>query len=228
MVRLKTRATAGARVVADPDAEPGPERLNALGDGVVSIALTVLALEIRLPEHVDEPLRAVLARMLPSVMAFLLSFAVIGGFWLAHHRLTRRVRHTSRGFNLASVGFMLAVVSLNFPTAALARYGDNDPWAVMLYAAVVGATGTMLLLLVAIAHGQGLVESAVGAAERRAATAVVAWTTLVFLASIPVALAHPLAAMLGWTLAALGPVARRIATRRLSASGGARADRGDG
>ena len=90
-------------------------------DGVVSIALTVLALEIRLPEHSGEPLRGILAHMLPSVLAFLLSFTVIGGFWLAHHRLTWRVRRVSRGFNLANIGFMLTLVMLNFPTAALAR-----------------------------------------------------------------------------------------------------------
>ena len=46
---------------------------------------------------------------------------------------------------------MLALVSLNLPTAALARYGDNDPWAVVLYAAVVSATGIMLLIVVSIA-----------------------------------------------------------------------------
>lgn len=203
---------AGARGAIEP--EPGPERLNALCDGVVSIALTVLALEIKLPEHTREPLRETLAHMLPSVLAFLLSFAVIGGFWLAHHRLTRCVRRTSRGFNLANIGFMLALVSLNFPTAALARYGDNDPWAVVLYAAVVSATGIVLLIVVSIAHRQRLIEPAV--AERRAAIVVVAWPTFVFLASIPLALVHPLAAMLAWTLAALGPLARRLATRRLS------------
>jgi uncharacterized membrane protein len=214
------------RGTADP--EPGPARVNALCDGVVSIALTVLALEIRLPEHDDAPLREILARMLPGVMAFLLSFAVIGGFWLAHHRLTRRVHATSRGFNLASLGFMLTLVSLNLPTAVLARYGDDDPWAVMLYAAVVAATGLMLLSMLGIAHGQGLIAPAVGRAERRAAMAVVAWPTLVFLGSIPLALVHPLAAMWAWTLAALGPVARRIATRRLSAPDQPRADRVDG
>lgn len=206
------RHAAGAPAAIDP--EPGPKRLNALCDGVVSIALTVLALEIKLPEHTSGPLRDILAHMLPSVLAFLLSFAVIGGFWLAHHRLTRCVKRTSRGSNLANIGFMLALVSLNFPTAALARYGDNDPWAVVLYAAVVGATGIMLLIVVSIAHRQRLIEPAV--AERRAAMVVVAWPTLVFLASIPLALVHPLAAMLAWTLAALGPVARRIATRRLT------------
>jgi uncharacterized membrane protein len=156
------------------DPEPGPERLNALCDGIVSIALTVLALEIRLPEHGYGPLRETLAEILPSVLAFLLSFAVIAGFWLAHHRLTRRVRHTSRGFNLANIGFMLTLVSLNFPTAALARYGDNDAWAVVLYAAMVAATGIMLLLTLSIAHRQGLIEPAVGGTQRRAALAVVA------------------------------------------------------
>jgi uncharacterized membrane protein len=209
---------ADAQGTAGRDRGPGPERLNALCDGVVSIALTVLALDIRLPEHTSGPLRDVLAPLLPTVMAFLLSFVVIGGFWLAHHRLTRRVRHTSRGFNLANIGFMLALVSLNFPTAALARYGDNDPWAVMLYAAVVSAAGVMLLLMASIAHRQGLIEPAVDRAQRRSAIASAAWPTLVFLASIPLALVHPLAAMLSWTLAALGPVVRRVATPRPAAS----------
>jgi uncharacterized membrane protein len=184
-----------------------------LCDGVVAIALTVLALEVRLPEHADGPLRETLAHLLPNVMAFALSFVVIGGFWLAHHRLLRRVRHTSRGYNLANIGFMMTVVSLNVPTAALARYGDNDPRAVMLYAAVVAATGAMLLLAVGMAHAQGLVEPSVGVADRRAAMAVVAWPTFIFLASIPLALVHPLAAMLGWMLAALGPVVRRLAAQ---------------
>lgn len=198
---------------SNADPEPGPERLNALCDGVVSIALTVLALEIKLPEHTREPLRDTLAHTLPSVLAFLLSFAVIGGFWLAHHRLTRRVRRTSRGYNLCSIGFMLTLVSLNFPTAALARYGDNDPLAVVLYAAVVGATGVMLLATLSVAHRQGLIEPVLDPAQRRAAMAVVAWPTFVFLASIPLALAHPLAAMLAWMLAALGPLARRLAAQ---------------
>jgi uncharacterized membrane protein len=187
--------------------------VHALCDGVVSIALTVLALEIRVPEGHDRPLAAVLAALLPQALAFLLSFVVIGGFWLAHHRLTRRVRRTSRGYNLANVAFMLALVALNVPTAVLSHYADAEALAVVLYAAVVAAAGAMLLLTVAVAHRQGLVEPAPDAARRRAALAVVAWPTLVFLASIPVALVHPLAAMLGWTLAALGPLARRLAER---------------
>lgn len=218
-----TEAAAAARLdVHTPpevDPEPGPERLNALCDGVVAIALTVLALEIRFPEGSREPLRETLVEILPSVLSFLLSFAVISGFWLAHHRLTRRVRRTSRGFNLANIGFMLTLVSLNFPTAALARHGDSDPWAVVLYAAVVGATGIMLLLVVTLAHRQGLLVPAADGAERRAALVVVAWPTVVFLASIPLAPGHPLAAMLIWTLAAFGPVARRLATQGRSAGG---------
>lgn len=110
---------------ADPD--PGPERLNAQCDGVVAIALTMLALAIRMPEGSRGPLRETLVEILPSVLSFLLSFAVISGVWLAQHRLTRRVRHTSRGFNLANIGYMLTLVSLSFPTAALARHGDSDP-----------------------------------------------------------------------------------------------------
>lgn len=202
-----------APIPSDSDPEPGPERLHALCDGMVAIALTVLALEIRFPEGERGPMRSLLGPMLPSVLAFLLSFVVISGFWLAHHRLTRRVRRTSRGYNLANIGFMLARVSLNFPTAALAHYGDGDPWAVLLYAGVVATTGLMLLLTVVTAQRQALAEPAPGVAERRQALVVVVWPTAVFLLSIPLALVHPLGAMLLWTLAALGPLVRRLLDR---------------
>ncbi|OJU89757.1 MAG: hypothetical protein BGO13_06105 [Burkholderiales bacterium 66-5] len=200
-----------ATLASDP--EPGPERIHALCDGMVSIALTVLALEIRFPEGPRGPLRTLLGQMLPGVLAFLLSFVVISGFWLAHHRLTRRVRHTSRGYNLANIGFMLALVSLNFPTAALAHYGDGDALAVVLYAAVVGATGVMLLLIVGTAQRQNLFGSALGAQEYRQALGVVLWPTAVFLLSIPLALLHPTAAMFAWMLAALAPTVRRLLVR---------------
>lgn len=190
------------------DAEPGPERINALCDGVVSIALTVLALEIKLPEHRDGPLRDALAHQMPTVLAFLLSFVVIGGFWLAHHRLTRRVQRTSRGFNLANIGFMLMVVSLNFPTAALARYGDEDPWAVALYAAVVAGTGLMLLAAMIVAMRQGLFDPAFDGVMQRRALFIVGWPTAVFLSSLALVPFNPLAAMLSWLLAALGSLGR--------------------
>jgi len=190
------------------DAEAGPERINALCDGVVAIALTVLALEIKLPEHREGPLREVLAQQVPTVMAFLLSFAVIGGFWLAHHRLTRRVLRTSRGFNLANIGFMLMLVSLNFPTAALARYGDSDPWAVALYAAVVAGAGLMLLAAIVVSMRQDLFDPAFDEVMRRRALFMVAWPTAVFLASLLVVAFNPLAAMLSWMLSALGGLAR--------------------
>lgn len=202
-------ALAAARATSSgTDPEPGPERINALCDGVVSIALTVLALEIRLPEHREDPLRDVLLQVLPSALGFLLSFAVIGGFWLAHHRLTRRVQRISRGFNLANIGFMLMLVSLNFPTAALARYGDSDPWAVALYASAVAGAGLMLLAMIGVAMHQGLFDPAFDETMRRRALFMAAWPTMVFLASLAVVPFSPFAAMLSWMLAALGGLGR--------------------
>ena len=95
----------------------------------------------------------------------------------------------------------------------LAHYGDGDPWAVLVYAGVVATTGLMLLLTVVTAQRQALAEPAPGVAERRQALVVVVWPTAVFLLSIPLALVHPLGAMLLWTLAALGPLVRRLLDR---------------
>jgi uncharacterized membrane protein len=68
-------------------------RIEALSDGIYSIALTLLVLELRLPEAAhhtnDHALRGMLIELLPKGLTWLLSFWLIALFWLAQQRLYR-------------------------------------------------------------------------------------------------------------------------------------------
>jgi uncharacterized membrane protein len=66
-----------------------PHRLNALADGVFAIAMTLLALEIRVPAAMPD--RQAFQHELPSLLGdfgvFALAFSTIGQYWLGHHRV---------------------------------------------------------------------------------------------------------------------------------------------
>jgi uncharacterized membrane protein len=85
-------------------------RLNALSDGVYAFALTLLVLDIRIPENtLAGELPATLVALIPRVLIYLISFIVIGGAWGSHQRMLSQIR---RGdgllvwFNLLSLLFV--------------------------------------------------------------------------------------------------------------------------
>ena len=70
-----------------------PDRLNALTDGVVAIAITIIVLELPVPE---EPTFAGLRAVAPMLLAYLLSFINIGIFWNNHHHMLTTVQQGRR------------------------------------------------------------------------------------------------------------------------------------
>ena len=120
-------------------------RLEAFCDGVFAIALTLLILEVKLPAmesiaSTPELWRA-LEHLLPSVLAFVLSFVIILITWV-NHRATLRLVHSSSARFLYANGFLLlTVVSIPFPTAMLGAFirTDHAAPAVVLYNAVLAA-----------------------------------------------------------------------------------------
>ncbi len=88
--------------------EIGFERMVFFSDAVIAIAITLLALEIRLP---DIPLTAAqlpttLLEETPRFIAYFISFFVIGIFWLGHHRMFTYIRHYNVGLIWINLVFL--------------------------------------------------------------------------------------------------------------------------
>jgi uncharacterized membrane protein len=113
-------------------------RLLALSDGVFAIAMTLLALDLRLPglgEHpTDAALRDALADLVPELLAFVLSFYVVANYWRTHRRLMRRVTAVSADLIWHTMVVLLFVAALPFPASILAEHGDL-PAGLALYGA---------------------------------------------------------------------------------------------
>ncbi|HEY6471649.1 MAG TPA: TMEM175 family protein [Acidimicrobiales bacterium] len=109
---------------------PDIDRLLALTDGVVAIALTLLVLQLRVPElstNVDSAsaLWKALGVDGGELTSYLISFVVIAQFWLVHHRILRTMRGHSEGLAWRNFGFLLALTLMPFTSDLMGRYSDN-------------------------------------------------------------------------------------------------------
>src|SRR5438094_4532320 len=104
------------------------ERLTALSDGLFAVAMTLLVLDMRVPVssagvvYSERGLGGALLRMGPSFAAYLLSFTMLGTFWLAEHTLLGVLGRCDRTLTWISLGFLFVVSLLPFSAALLAHY----------------------------------------------------------------------------------------------------------
>jgi uncharacterized membrane protein len=103
-------------------------RVEAFSDGVFAIAITLLILEIKIPNAGQGHLSALLLRQWPSYLAFLISFAFIGIMWINHHRLFNHIRRADNTLLVHNLLLLLGVCIVPFPTAVLASFLSTPDW----------------------------------------------------------------------------------------------------
>jgi uncharacterized membrane protein len=100
-----------------------PARVMALTDGVFAIILTLLVLEIHVPELTSgQTLREALEEIRPSFVAFLISFVVVAIAWVGHRDLFAHVRRTDRPLVWLNILYMRRSACCPFGASLLARY----------------------------------------------------------------------------------------------------------
>ena len=132
--------------------EKNTNRLEAFSDGVFAVAITLLVLNIKIPGidllpsqlPNDTDLWQSLPDHLPSLVAYVTSFATIGIMWINHHRLFTHIKRTDTGLLLLNLLLLLIIVFIPVPTALLSEYIvlPNDHVAAIIY------SGTNVLLAI--------------------------------------------------------------------------------
>ena len=187
-------------------------RIVAFSDGVFAIAITLLVLNLGVDEGVrDGELGRALWDQHQNLFAYALSFAVIGRFWIVHHRFFGEVTGFDGRLIWLNLFYLAWIVLIPFSSQVLGDYGGSTAAEVLYAANLVGVmlSGTLLF---ADAQRAGLTrtESAEAREGRRHALLI----ALVFAASIPVALVNPDLAPYCWLALFVVPVAGRLAGKR--------------
>ena len=124
------------------------DRIEAFSDGVLAIVITLLVLEITPPTVPDgdtELWRAV-ARLLPMIAAWVVSFLFVLVFWVSHHYLFASLAKVDRSVLWLNGLFLLFISFTPFPTALQARYPGTAPAAFMLSVAMLLTASSFSLL----------------------------------------------------------------------------------
>lgn len=178
------------------------ERLVYFSDAVIAITITLLVLDIRLPEGLgemtDAGLWAALAAVVPGVRAYLISFAAIGAFWIGHHQRFAMIPKRGRFLILANLVFLCAISLMPLVTRLIAENGGA--LATQLYAALLALCAAGLMLIWGLAMQAGLIADNVPIQARWRTLIVSGLAVLVFIVSIPLAAVSPDGAKYFWLL----------------------------
>jgi uncharacterized membrane protein len=121
-------------------------RILAFSDGVFAFAITLLILDVRLPEDISKTdLGPALMALWPNYLAFLLSFVVIGLYWSAHIRLFREIIRYDLNLIWLNLLFLLFIVVIPFSTSILSLHLIQ--LSMLVYAALMACAGYMHTIL---------------------------------------------------------------------------------
>jgi len=126
----------------------GLDRLAALSDGVFAFAMTLLVIDIRVPEtgsvHSEAELWAALLALAPRFVMYLMSFLTLGIFWVGQQTQLNQFARTDRDLSWLHILFLAAVAMLPFTTSLLAEFIDFRV-ALLIYWANILVLGIVLL-----------------------------------------------------------------------------------
>ena len=193
------------------------DRIVFFSDAVFAIAITILVLDIRVPDipegRVAAELPAQILTLGPKYLSYVISFLVLAVYWQAHHRVFKHIRGYDGTLVWLNFLFLMAVAFLPFPTSLLGEYSGQQV-SVVIYAA--NAAGASLLLSAIswyAAKGHRLVAPDLDDEEQKLRLMQGLAVPVVFLASIGVSFISPVAAMYFWLLLSVSdPVIRWVFT----------------
>jgi len=177
-------------------------RLPTLSDGVIAIVITLLVLDITVPElPPDSPTQVVLRSIVaqwPEFLGYVLSFWVIGVYWMLHRRTFTHIERHDRGLVVLNLLFLLLVAFIPYATGVFVAYPGQ--LGVAFLSVVLALTGLSLALVWIHASRRELVEE--GLASRTVAVQAARFlaSPLVLLLAAAVSLVDARLAILTWLL----------------------------
>jgi uncharacterized membrane protein len=122
-------------------------RLEAFSDGVFAVAITLLVLNLQVPQVTSvSELVPRLGELWPKLLSYALSFVLVGIYWVAHHNIFHYIKRSDRNLLWLNILLLLCIVFLPFPTALLGEYPEQRV-SVIIYAGTLVITGLVLQAL---------------------------------------------------------------------------------
>jgi len=185
--------------------ERGASRLEGFSDGVIAVAITLLVLDLHVPD-VKAGLFEALLRQWPTYLGYVTSFLVIGILWLHHHHIFTYIKRTDHTMLFLNLLLLMSVVLIPFVTALLTRYLDRqeEKMAALMYSGTFLLTTILFNVLWGYAVGhQHLLRPGLDTQLIRKLTKRYLIAPLLYLFSLPLTLVNVEACLVLYILVAL-------------------------
>jgi uncharacterized membrane protein len=205
-------STETGRARRQNDDMPGVDRLLALSDGVVAIALTLLVLQLRVPSlpgataDSASALASALARGGDQLTAYVISFYVVAQFWLVHHRVFQHLAGQQEGLAWWNFAFLFTITIMPFTSDLLGQYASN-PLAVDIFAFNLLLAALATQATSELGRRRGLMTAGYDSAARRAGLLRSLGSVIVLAASMGLAWWNADVAKFAWLLLSVVPQA---------------------
>jgi uncharacterized membrane protein len=187
-------------------------RTEAFSDGVFAIAITLLVLEIGIPASEFDDLWSAIFHEWPAYLGYATSFLTIGGLWLAHHGIFRRLRYANNAVMRINLLLLMAVAFLPFPTRLVAeaiRDKSAERAAAIFYGACLLAIAVLFSALwAAVARDRRLLKPEVTDEEVNSILIASSPNIGFYAGAVALAILAPRAAAIGYLLIAVLSVLR--------------------
>jgi uncharacterized membrane protein len=148
--------------IAEAHAQPSAKhRMEALADGVFAIVMTLLVLEIKVPDlprsAANHDIWVAVRSEAPVFFSFLITFILSGAFWHLHQRLLTQLKAVRGGLLVLNIAFLMFVSLLPFSTGMLGHFLQR-PFAQEFYFANQLVLGLLLVIQHRVARRLGLLN----------------------------------------------------------------------
>lgn len=136
-------------------------RILAISDGVFAVAITLLVLEIRVPEqselHTEQELIQLFISLAPKFLVYFLAFMTAGIFWMGHSAQYDNIDKSDRNLSWINLIFLLSVTLLPFSTAFLGDY-ITFKFSILIYWLNIFLMGILLYINWLYASKKGFIK----------------------------------------------------------------------
>ena len=178
-------------------------RLLSLSDGVFAFAMTLLVLGLQIPKSSEVSVAQLpdyVLHQLPGFFVWVLSFMVIGMFWMGHHRLFDALRFHDDRVALLNLLALLAITFIPFPTSLVGDYSASRFATILYSCSLLVASGLITLIQLYVWRNRQFLQDQVTPDKLRLGMLRSGAVQAVGLLSIGVALVNPGAALWCWIL----------------------------
>lgn len=146
-------------------------RLEAFSDGVIAIVITLLVLEVKIPEGLrdEAAIWHALAHIAPVLAAWVVSFFFVLVFWVNHHYFVASLRRADRGLLWLNGLFLLCITATPFPTGLVGSYPGTTPPVFLLSLSMCATSAAFALMRLYATIYAALAHEHLGPVELRRA-----------------------------------------------------------